>query len=798
MGKETAAREVLQWMHEQTMIMRTRQSELTGDSTLSDTAINDAHYKLYKKVAEDLNTLDAERLQGVTDKLNKLDAKQCGERLAKDKTLEKWQTFALEKNASLGANPDFKKAQGLVEAAAKSADPLAIQKSLAAARVLLWNSVGVPKIPQGDIPLVPGVSDRSARPIAPDKALAALQRDDLRKHIARNDTWGTFDPKKAMGPDASEQDLKVLWNIIESAAKADEDDKAWQQYQEGVLGEIGKRPPNPKETRLSTEPAKVYKELILGAGASASYYIANNLARLDIKNTLVIGKLQPWAKERGAEGRVNHPHNMIDPQHEKTPVKEHGSLAERSELSKRIEKVIDQVPNIQATIGKIVRCKGDYFEVQTDTGNLYAKTVVNALGIGGQKEPGEKGAIGAESRPKVKDMDTFKQSLDGGKSITEAYPLIKTIGVVGGNAAIDVITTVLRDKNLDTAKLEIHWLVGSTGKPAFLNGTDNALAEKAFPTEELAEEPVKSGNMTVYKGRFERSSGTGPITVDYKVGSAAKSFKVDLVVYGTGPDLDKMTDLFKDESGPGTKPGEAVPLAIEPVIDKDRHYNFDIEETDPDKLLVKLGVDKDSEKGKKILKLLGDPSLKGVASNKDDVIVGVKSKDGIGAKSSMQFVGASGARLTAPSTGTTPSTPMASQKHETVTSLPENVVGNDQLASARSRIEAQANAMPASKYDVPLVTEREGINLITCNQSVIATHIAACYPNIPHGLADYLTGQIIHARSQATKTGQTATPVPSPTEGDALFENMNLKDQVAFQARWNGRLKELDADFTKQ
>jgi len=205
--------------------------------------------------------------------------------------------------------------------------------------------------------------------------------------------------------------------------------------------------------------------------------------------------------------------------------------------------------------------------------------------------------------------------------------------------------------------------------------------------------------------------------------------------------------------------------------------------------------------GAEMLKLLGDPDLKDVQGNPDDVMIGVKTKDEEGAESSMQFMGASAARLKVPNppTGKAPkplSPPQSQGLHEAVATLPENVVGNDQLAASRSRIEAQLNALPTNIDHIPLSAEPGGVNFITANQTVIRLHIAECYPNIPPGLGDYITGQVIHARSlRPKKDDKTQTPVPVPRKGDDMFLDMDLSQQAAFQKKWTDRLKKIDGEL---
>ncbi|MCE9657527.1 MAG: hypothetical protein K8R60_03140 [Burkholderiales bacterium] len=810
MGK-TAVHEVLasiestQWRKEFSTIQKARAHDLGGKADVEFQKILDANFRHYEKVTDELAVIGAEDVQKAATRLDAIDTEECRKRLAEDGTLEKWKKFIALNTAKYGKDSDFELAAHLCEKAAElKDDPRMVQKYLDQARWVLDKSESAEKIPAKDLPFVPS-APRNNRTLDASKVAAALKREDLKKHIARNDTWGDFDVQKALGAKATEQDLKVLWNILEAAVKAEEEEAAWKEYEEKA--QLAAQARQGRKGGAVTGDAKkieIYKELILGAGASASYYIANNYANLDLAETLVLGTLQPWAEERGKGGKVNHPHNMIDPEQDDEPVDEYGSLADRAEFSKRIAAVIKRVANVDASVGKVTRCKGDFFEVETSKGIYYARKITNALGIGKQKDPGEKKKgepDPIESKESVKDMDTFKRAVDG-KSIREGYAgkTINSIAVVGGNAAIDVATTILRDK--DVGDLQIHWIVGFTGKPAFLRGTDNALAEKAFPKEELKEAPVVNGNMTVYKGRFKSAKGAGPVVVEIE-GNAVKSITVDLVVYGSGPDVEAMQAMFVDEVD-DTGKGTEAPMALEPVVDQDRHYNQQIEERDPAELMKKLGGKVSREKGKaeELAKILGDPSMKDVKGNPDDVMIGVKTKDGQTAQSSMQFMGASAARLKTqpvPGTGKQPKglSPTGREGlHEAVATLPENVVGNDQLAASRSRIEAQLNALPTDMDNVPLVAKPGGVNFITANQTVIRTHIAECYPNIPPGLGDYLTGQVIHARSLRPKRGDTTkTPIPIPKEGDDKFVDMDLSQQAEFQKKWTERLGKINGEL---
>lgn len=772
----SAVRTVLQWINEFKRIDIAREAQLDGSTK---------NYVMeFGPIADKLRDMKTDAVGTALGKVEEIDRKRCGERLDDDKTLEKWTRFLEAKKAFKG-DKAFDEAAGLVEQARSAKDPREAQKHLAAARQKLWDNTPQ-KLDKADIPGVP--SGQSVRKIDPAQAVKALKRKDLESLIARSDTWGNFDPAQALGDKATEEDLKVLLNIIESAVEADAQDAAWKLYEDKVNPVVAKRPKAPVD-------ARVYKEVILGAGASAAYYIASNYGKFDMKNTMILGQLQPWAQERGSEGNVNHPHNQTDPEQGGKPIEDdEEGLAARKELSRRIAEVIAKVPHTRCTIDKVRRCPDDFFEIETSQGRFYASKVTNALGIGKQlKPPG----ISKESDAKTKDMDAFKQSLDG-KTIKQAYPEVKSVCVSGGNAAIDVITAIIRDQGKQKADdLDIHWVVGDSGAPAFLNGTDNALAAKAFPDGDLTDGgPIEKGRMKVYRGRVTGATGDQPVTVTCTYTTGPKdnpvkkthTLKVDLLVYGTGPNVEEMQKLFVNE----VKIGEDEPMVLEPVIDKGRHFNIQIEEKNPGKLVEKLqGKLKDEQAAKELQGWLEDPSLEKVVDNAKDVIVSVKSQDKEGAKSSMQFVGASGARL---KTTDSSSVPLNSPKHETMATLPENVVGNDQLTASRSRVEAQFNSLPTSTDDVPLVATEGGINFITSNQTVIRVHIAECYPKIPPGLGDYVTGQIIFERSRETPKGaKPKTPIPMPRDDDPWMESLSLDQQRAFQKKWTQRLQDISA-----
>ena len=91
--------------------------------------------------------------------------------------------------------------------------------------------------------------------------------------------------------------------------------------------------------------------------------------------------------------------------------------------------------------------------------------------------------------------------------------------------------------------------------------------------------------------------GDGVDGTPLKTKTATKSITVDLVVYGAGPDVETMQAKFVDEIA-DTGKGDEAPMALEPVIDQDRHYNQQIEVRDPALLMEMLGPKVSPEKGK--------------------------------------------------------------------------------------------------------------------------------------------------------------------------------------------------------
>lgn len=362
---------------------------------------------------------------------------------------------------------------------------------------------------------------------------------------------------------------------------------------------------------------------ILGAGASVAYYLATAGRSLDPASTVIIGETQPWAGERGSEGVVNHPLNMIAPDGYQGSglLDAGGGLAPRHSLSERINEVIRRWPNIRTRkVLKVERhASGEYFTITTDASYrpiFYARRVIAGLGIGKHKEPDKVtwAGGGREHRdnrigrraavPRMIDMDHFQRAMIAGE-----LPLgsIRSIAVVGPNAAIDVMSTVLR-RYPDLMVNPIYWITGtdlggggrppSTKRPAFLKGTDNEYVEGRYGEvmKSKASSPVKriskEGVITVvghdYLAARIRADG-----VDLDVGergleeapdTLVETLQADLVVYGMGPDVNAVSQVF------GIKE-EHLKRDMEPIYDMGLHFNDQADIATPEALrdyLVRL------------------------------------------------------------------------------------------------------------------------------------------------------------------------------------------------------------------
>jgi len=337
--------------------------------------------------------------------------------------------------------------------------------------------------------------------------------------------------------------------------------------------------------------AKVYELAILGAGASAAYYIVNNLHAIDPSTSILIGEEQPWRTERGEKGVINHPMNMISPSHQRGGGLQDatGGLAARKDLSDQVDVVVGALERRKAKILSVKK-QGyvtKHYRIDIGSERIYAKKVVAGLGIGKHKLPDDiaaseekRQAIAAPENalklnvPRVLNMDQFQSAISDGTLLATD---IESMVISGPNAAIDVATTAIREKIKN-----VSWIVGYSG-PMFLPGTDNVYAarsEKRAEKTDLDDQVKRDGDITYYGyyytgvevsssgvkveyGRRADRRGDPPIPVG--------TIEADLLVYGLGPDAESLRQLFTISDRYNEE--EAIPL--EPVYDINQHFNRD-------------------------------------------------------------------------------------------------------------------------------------------------------------------------------------------------------------------------------
>ncbi|ELS32854.1 MULTISPECIES: DUF4157 domain-containing protein [Pseudanabaena] len=390
-----------------------------------------------------------------------------------------------------------------------------------------------------------------------------------------------FRVKKQLDPEQRKRQLETAKETGQANAQDFIDKLDEGSYEDRVKHSVG-------VWENGKEVEKIYNLAILGAGASAAYYIENNLNNIDLDKTILIGEEQPWRKERGAKGVINHPMNMITPKHQKGKELQdsEGGLASRRDFSDEVDKVVKQIPRKANKILSVQKqgYATKYYRIDLGSEVVYAQNVVVGLGIGKHKLPDDiagneqkqadiKKSENAfkENIPRVLNMDEFQRAISE-ETITAEE--INSMVISGPNAGIDVATTAIR-KNIK----KVSWIVGNSG-PMFLPGTDNVFAaksqKKATKVKEENEKVKKDGEITYYQYYYNSVDvGTDGVTVHYGDGKKEDQgppIKADLLVYALGPDAKSLRDMFTLSDGYDNK-GDKI--ALEAVYDINQHFNRD-------------------------------------------------------------------------------------------------------------------------------------------------------------------------------------------------------------------------------
>jgi hypothetical protein len=407
--------------------------------------------------------------------------------------------------------------------------------------------------------------------------------------------------QRKIGEGASEGTLvkRTADNTFFSIVKASFQGKQWQ-YRIQRRGRGKKFFVKQNDPGYEKSTVDSYDYVFIGAGATAAYYIQENIEILKGKRILVIGPDQPWAEERGP-GRINHPMAQIIPDR---PPEEKAGLAERKDVgsfSEWVEKILSTHDlNI---IRKKFRIKehpallDEHYQIEIDAENqplIQTKNVILAIGIGPHAKPEGYDEIKEQNKglpepeahqilslPRIMSLDEFQRAI-GEERLQNTFAQFeqhhkrKPVMILAGpNAGIDAVTTYAR---LLQGLCEFVWITGRdlSGIP-FLQGTDNAKGKDVA-------EKKKDDAFKLDENRFKSVAIKGNKVIAAM--EKGPSQEGELLVYALGPERD-----FLDKFLPEGKKAEE----LEPIYDRSNRISSAHDSSDESDLeeQIKAWVEKE-------------------------------------------------------------------------------------------------------------------------------------------------------------------------------------------------------------
>lgn len=500
----------------------------------------------------------------------------------------------------------------------------------------------------------------------------------------------------------------------------------------------------------SPNPGLTFTLAVLGNGASAAYYLEANRGGIDPIQSVVIGEANPWAGQRGTVGaededmHVNHPLHMISPDRSE-PGTADESLASRREFAEVVEQEIRKIVRFVwdtriRSVRKIDSKGAAFYEIDTEKyGKCYAQNVVAALGTGPHIEVANKKALnegfalqdGQDPVPRVMNLDEFQHQ--AARLRSKGTPL--DIFVSGGNAAIDAVTRIVRENEKSNAKFKLIWAMGSRGAQ-FLNGTDNEETKAKYG------QYLKSPDMA-FNARTGDVAAVGN-KVAVTIEPDKRQIQADYYVHGIGQDVGPILDLFIDDKDKGNREARgAFAKGLSPTVDP--NFNFGPQPGPKPKGESPEAYALRQEEFRKNHQAL---------SGYETLTPGTPGK-AYDTGTSLRFIGATASKI-AGIRGET-------ERHDAnIKSLPQDVVGNEQLAPIRAAEESQSGMVPGYVG--------KAANFAVDNKTVVRLHIALKYPKIPAARAD-MWAEIIVGQRQPSKdlkerhpelVGPIPNPVPAP------------------------------------
>ncbi|MFT4925823.1 MAG: hypothetical protein ACI8WB_001918 [Phenylobacterium sp.] len=582
---------------------------------------------------------------------------------------------------------------------------------------------------------------------------------------------------------------KQLGLTPDEAAEKEQVEQVKQDKQEEAYKDLKKETGNESETYITA---------ILGAGASAAYYLESNKGSYDKSKTIVIGELQPWAGQRGTDGadgkpmHVNHPMHMISTDRSKMN-SGNEKLATRAEFSKDIQQGLEQnvAKMVKARVTKVNKPKDSetFYTIEAGGVIYFAQHVVVAMGTGKHIESADKKTVNdaffAEDKeqldqkpdlqqdtkpiPRVMNLDEFQHN-----ATRIADKGAQTVFISGGNAAIDAVTRIIRENETNKhPPIKLIWAQGSRGA-AFLTGTDNEETRDKYKSH-------LDNDEAAFKARTGKVTKKGDkVEIERTVpeGEDKKTYLADYYVHGQGQDAGSIMDLFTAGEQDQPQRNDFV-NSLTPTEDPNRNF---------DEHLV-AGEDNEYKDLK---------TISGYELPKDE-----------SSKHSLKFIGATASKLADARAGSANRELDKLKKVEvlnktqeerikvlTVLSkepedmkrginyLPQNVLSQEQLAPVRAAQESQAGFMP--KYI------GEEANFAVDNKTAIRIHILLKYPDIEPETADICAQIIVGERLPDEKFKKMypnlVGPIPNPSETQVR------ENAVTFSAAVKAWLAEIEQE----
>jgi hypothetical protein len=344
----------------------------------------------------------------------------------------------------------------------------------------------------------------------------------------------------------SDQSLALLYHELLKHVRAPEAEDPATEVTRSHLAVAAENEQWETYRTRSPDPHNTYELVFVGAGAATAYQLESWRDKVVPDRTLVIGPEQPWAEERGP-GFINHPMHMISPDRSTVGLGDE-TLAARKDFSEVLEGVLKKYAKRRMDkVTKIVQVRHDrtrFYEVQTPGGNVYARDVVSALGIGPHDMQGQDQLLLVADDPatsRALDLDTFQRRAT---AISETRdPASITIAVVGGNAGIDAVMTAMRKR------FRIIWIPGMS-EPGLLPGTDNERVKLAYDARMANKDSPITEIIKGYGGAaMAATDGSAHVTVEVKNATeqVVANVVADYAVIAKGPRPEIVRDVL-DES----------------------------------------------------------------------------------------------------------------------------------------------------------------------------------------------------------------------------------------------------------